>query len=116
MAATYKSSPMTESQASDQDGHRPPMVVGQLEQPKIPIVGPTMEDLEATMEDLLLSIRGLRADHRWVELATRAGFETATDEDRRLIRLVLRAMPGECCLMDAARLIARAAIRRAEMA
>lgn len=116
MIRSYKSSPMTETQAYAQDGHLPPVVVGQLEQPKIPVVGPTMGDLETKLGDLLLSIRGLRSDHRWIELASRVGFETATEEERRLIRLVFKEMPGECCLMDAVRLIARNAIRRAERA
>lgn len=103
----YRYMSWTEAQAYAQDGDRRPIMLGEYQQPRIPVTGPTLVDIERDVADLLLKVRGMNTRERWAELATPRGIETATPKEDELIRQVWKAMPGHCCKMDAARLIAR---------
>lgn len=91
---TYRESKFTESQQQARtDGKTPE--------------GPTLAEMESipAVAEALLCVRAMRTREQWAEIASGMGDFYRWQPQ---IRHVLKVMPGDCCMMDAARLIARA--------
>lgn len=95
----YGNQRWTEAQAQDIDERREP-------------TGSTLSQLaeREDIKDMVLKVRGIRGRDDWRDTVRECGGEgrSMTERETELARNILGLLPGSCCLMDAARILAYA--------